>query len=260
MRGNARALPLALALALLTWREGAAQKTTPVPVPTYSYTIVNRYPHDTKAFTQGLIYRDGFLFESTGLNGQSSVRKVRLETGDVIEQRNVDKRFFAEGLTEFGGELFQLTWESGTGFVYDAATFLPKRRFSYHGEGWGLTHDGSRLIVSDGTPALRFFDPTTFTETGRVRVFDNGRTVDKLNELEFIKGQIYANIWLTDRIAIIDPVSGHVTAWLDLAGLGPNTSRKPNAVLNGIAYDAAADRLFVTGKLWPTLFEIRIRQ
>ena len=238
----------------------ARRQVAPVtPAPSRGFEIVNRYPHDDKAFTQGLIYRDGVLFESTGLNGQSSVRRVELATGRVMKQQDVDKRYFAEGLTELEGELFQLTWDSGTGFVYDADTFALKRRFSYHGEGWGLTHDGSRLILSDGTPTLRFFEPETFKESGRIRVTDNGKAVDDLNELEFIKGRIYANVWLTDRIAIIDPESGRVTEWLDLEGMHPTGSRFTNAVLNGIAYDAAGDRLFVTGKLWPTLYEIRIK-
>jgi glutaminyl-peptide cyclotransferase len=248
-----------VALALLTWRGGLAQTRPAAPVPTYTYDIVHRYPHDPDAFTQGLIYRDGWLFESTGLNGRSSVRKVRLETGEVLQQQDVDKKYFAEGLTEFGGELFQLTWDAGTGFVYDGASFALKRKFSYHGEGWGLTHDGTQMILSDGSPTLRFFEPKTFKETRRVRVTENGKPVDELNELEFVRGQIYANVWLTDRVAIIDPASGRITGWIDLAGLTPRESKFTNAVLNGIAYDAAGDRLFVTGKLWPTLFEIRVK-
>jgi len=227
-------------------------------VPTYTYDIVRRYPHDAEAFTQGLIYRDGVLFESTGLNGRSSLRKVRLETGEVLKRQSVDRRYFAEGLTEFGGDLYQLTWETGVGFVYDRDTFAVRRRFRYHGEGWGLTHDGARLILSDGTSTLRYFDPPTMKEVGRVRVTDRGKPLEELNELEFVRGQILANVWLTDRIAMIDPASGDVTGWLDLTGLMPGQDTLTNAVLNGIAYDAAGDRLFVTGKLWPTLFEIRI--
>jgi glutaminyl-peptide cyclotransferase len=226
--------------------------------PTFTYEIVNRYPHDREAFTQGLIYRDGALYESTGLKGRSSIRKVRLETGEILQHRSVARRYFAEGLTEFGGELLQLTWETGVGFVYDRTSLAERRRFSYRGEGWGLTHDGSRLILSDGTPTLRYFDPQTMQEVRRVRVTDRQLPVEELNELEFVRGQIFANVWLTDRIAMIDPESGQVTGWLDLTGLMPAGNRLPNAVLNGIAYDAAGDRLFVTGKLWPTLFEIRI--
>lgn len=238
--------------------QGGVQGAVNGPAPTRGFEIVGRYPHDAKAFTQGLIVRDGVLFESTGLNGQSSLRRVRLETGEVLKRHAVDKKYFAEGLTELHGELFQLTWDSGTAFVYDRETFAPKRKLAYHGEGWGLTNDGTRLILSDGTPTLRFFDPVTFKETGRVRVTDAGKPVDDLNELEFIQGQIWANVWLTDRIAVIDPASGRVTSWVDLSGLSPNGSRFTNAVLNGIAYDAAGDRLFVTGKLWPTLYEIRV--
>jgi glutaminyl-peptide cyclotransferase len=238
-------------------RPGAAQDGTRVPV--FGYEIVRSYPHDPNAFTQGLIYRDGWLFESTGLNGRSSLRKIRLETGEVIQQHRIEQRYFAEGLTEFNGALYQLTWDSGVGFIYDRESFELRRRFSYRGEGWGLTHDGSRFILSDGTPTLRFLDNDSLKETARVRVTDQGRAVDDLNELEFVRGTVYANVWLTDRIAMIEPSSGHVTGWIDLAGLTPEPSRFTNAVLNGIAYDAIADRLFVTGKLWPTLFEIRIK-
>lgn len=244
--------------ALTGVRAHQVQRSVP-PAPLHGYEVIRRYPHDPDAFTQGLIYRDGVLYESTGLNGRSSVRKVRLETGEVLQQQAVDRRYFAEGLTELGGELYQLTWDSGTGFIYDLATFRLKRRFSYRGEGWGLTDDGRRLILSDGSPTLRFFDPKTMKESGRVQVTDNGAAVEELNELEFVRGQVYANVWLTDRIAMIDPVSGRVTGWLDLSGLMPGVARGTNAVLNGIAYDAAGDRLFVTGKLWPTLFEIRVK-
>ena len=229
------------------------------PVPVYGYEIVNRYPHDMDAFTQGLIYRDGFLFESTGLNGRSTLRKVRLDTGAVVQRQDVPRRYFAEGLAERNGELYQLTWETGVGFVYDRATFKVLRRFSYRGEGWGLTHDGSRFILSDGTPTLRFHDSRTMAEVGRVRVTDQGRDVDDLNELEFVDGLVYANVWLTDRIAMIEPDSGRVAGWVDLTGLMPMPSRFTNAVLNGIAYDPAGQRLFMTGKLWPTLFEIRLK-
>lgn len=229
------------------------------PAVFYGYTVVNSYPHDPSAFTQGLIFRDGFLFESTGRNGQSSVRKVRLETGEVLLKRDVDQRYFAEGLTDWNDRLVQLTWESNIGFVYDLATFADRGTFPYTGEGWGLTHDRDRLIMSDGTTRLRFLDPATFREQGRVEVKDGDRAIDDLNELEFIKGEVYANVWLTDRIAIVEPSSGRVTAWIDLTGLHEPV-RTGEDVLNGIAYDAAADRLFVTGKLWPRLFEIRIRR
>jgi glutamine cyclotransferase len=226
--------------------------------PTIGYQLVACYPHDEKAFTQGLLFRDGVLYESTGLNGESTLRRVRLETGAVLEQRRLNRRYFAEGLAEHAGELFQLTWDSGVAFVHDARTLDLRRTLRYRGEGWGLTSDGMRLVMSDGSDTLRFLDPTTFAVTGRVRVTDAGTPVERLNELEFINGAILANVWLTDRIAVIDPTSGTVTAWLDLADLVPVRSGPTNAVLNGIAWDGQANRLFVTGKLWPRLYEILV--
>jgi glutamine cyclotransferase len=230
---------------------------------TYSYDVVREYPHDPQAFTQGLIYRDGFLYESTGLNGRSSLRKVRLETGEVVQRRDVDARYFAEGLTDWTNRLVQLTYQTNVGFVYDLETFEPAGTFRYEGEGWGLTHDDRRLIMSDGSTRLRFIDPATFAEVGRVEVTDAGRPVDDLNELEVVNGSLYANVWFDDRIAVVDPAQGRVTAWIDLSGLRSRMAPPPDmangAVLNGIAYDAAGGRLFVTGKLWPRLFEIRVR-
>jgi len=226
--------------------------------PLLSHRVVASYPHDSDAFTQGLIFRDGMLYESTGLNGRSSLRRVSLETGEVLQKREVARRYFAEGLAEHGGELFQLTWESGLAFVYDPKSFALKRTLKYQGEGWGLTTDGTSLILSDGSDALRFFDPQTFQVTGRVTVQDDGRKVERLNELEFVHGFVLANVWLTDRIAIIDPGSGNVSGWLDLGGLHRPSSDSANAVLNGIAYDRQSDRLFVTGKLWPKLYEIQV--
>ena len=234
----------------------AAQPRT---APTYDYDVVTVYPHDREAFTQGLIFRDGVLFESTGLNGRSSLRRVRLETGEVLQRHNVPDRYFAEGLTEWAGQLIQLTWTSNIGFVYDVASFRQLRTFKYRGEGWGLTHDDRRLIMSDGTSTLRFLDPATRAETGRLAVRDGAVPVDSLNELEMVNGSIYANVWPTDWIAIIAPESGLVTGWLDLRGLLPDREASEADVLNGIAFDAAGDRLFVTGKLWPRLFEIRVR-
>lgn len=237
----------------------ASQRADDSQAPVLKYDVVRAYPHDHDAFTQGLIYRDGFLYESTGLKGRSSVRRVQLDTGEVVQRRTVDKRYFAEGLTAWHDRLLQLTWETNIGFVYDAKTFAPISTFTYTGEGWGLTQDGTRLIMSDGTSALRFLDPETQHETTRVTVKDGARAIDRLNELEFVNGEVYANVWLTDRIAIIAPSTGRVTAWLDLAGIrGP--ARPDEDVLNGIAYDAAGDRLFVTGKLWSRLFEIRVRR
>ena len=226
--------------------------------PFYGFLAVNSFPHDPQAFTQGLIYRDGFLYESTGLNGRSSLRKVTLETGQVVQKKDVEQKYFAEGLTDWNGRLLQMTWQTNVGFVYDLAKFDQQQTFKYSGEGWGLTHDDKRLILSDGTARLRFLDPMTFSETGGVDVTDGGRPVERLNELELVNGEVYANVWQTERIAIIAPDSGHVTAWLDLTGL--HTARAGDDVMNGIAYDAAGDRLFVTGKLWPQLFQIRVRK
>jgi len=242
---------------------GAVAQTAKAPqakTPVYGYTVVNSYPHDPHAFTQGLIFRDGVLYESTGLNGQSTLRKVRLETGEVLQRQVVDARYFAEGMTDWGNRLIQLTYTTKIGFVYDISSFALQRTFDYTGQGWGLTHDSKRLIMSDGTPALRFLDPESLREIGRVIVKDGSKPIENLNELEWVKGEILANVWLTDRIAIISPESGRVTAWLDLAGIRGPVRSGTDDVLNGIAYDATRDRLFVTGKLWPRLFEIRIKR
>ena len=229
-----------------------------VTLPVYRYTVVHEYPHDRNAFTQGLEYVNGVLYESTGLNGRSSIRQVTLQTGGVAKRRDISAEHFGEGITVFKSELFQLTWRSGIGFVYDRTTFQPKRSFKYGGEGWGLTHDQSMLIMSDGTEYLRFIEPATFAERRRVRVTGIGQPVKNLNELEYVKGEIFANVWMTDFIARIDPVSGRVNAYIDLRGLLSARDVSSDAVLNGIAYDEAGDRLFVTGKLWPKLFEIRL--
>ena len=231
----------------------------PYTVPEYTYTVVGSWPHDPNAFTQGLIYLDGVFYESTGLNGASSVRRVDPQTGNVLQRRDLSPAYFGEGLTEFGGKLYQLTWLSETCFVYDRATFAPLGQFSYEGEGWGITHDGRSLIMSDGTDEIRFLDPETFAERRRIRVRANGVPVVRLNELEYIKGQIYANVWLTDEIVRIDPWTGWVTGRIDLTGLLPPGTGNAD-VLNGIAYDAATDRLFLTGKLWPRVFEVRLRR
>ena len=194
-----------------------------------------------------------------GLNGRSSLRKVRLETGEVVQQQRVDSAYFAEGLTDWNNQLIQLTWQDQIAFVWDLATLRPQRTFSYPGEGWGITRDRTRLILSDGSERLRFFSPEEFRETTRVTVRDGGVAVANLNELEYVRGEIYANIWHSDRVAMIAPESGVVTGWIDLTGLLPARDRlDPEAVLNGIAYDAAGHRLFVTGKLWPKLFEVEI--
>lgn len=249
----------AIAAYVMQTRRAEPPPAVVVPPPvSHGFSIVREYPHDPEAFTQGLIFRDGFMYESTGLNGRSSLRKVRLETGAVLQRRDISAEYFAEGLTEWGGQLLQLTWISNVAFVYDLATFEERRRFPYAGEGWGLTHDGRRLIMSDGTPNLRWLDPATFQEVSRFTVRDPQGSVDDLNELEFVKGSIFANVWLTDRIAVIDPATGVVTGWLNLAPLRGGLQGAGD-VLNGIAYDAGGDRLFVTGKRWPKLFEIRLR-
>lgn len=226
--------------------------------PVHGYRVVRSYPHDPHAFTQGLIFSAGVLYESTGLHGQSTLRKVRPETGEVLQVHRLEPHYFGEGIALSGGSLVQLTWQSGIGFVYDPATFRRARTFSYTGEGWGLTHDGTRLVMSDGSAYLRFLDPSTFRQIGRLMVRDAGRPVSQLNELEYVRGEIFANLWQSERIARIDPATGDVKAWVDLRGLLSAAEAAAADVLNGIAYDAAGDRLFVTGKLWPRLFEIQI--
>lgn len=234
-----------------------ARRESP-PAPTYGYEVVRSYPHDHDAFTQGLVYRDGFLYEGTGLNGRSTIRKVKLETGEVLQSKAIDQQYFGEGITDWKGSLIELTWQSEVAFVYDIKTFERTGTFSYKGEGWGLTHDDARLIMSDGTAQLRFLDPATFQERGRITVHDQNGPVAELNELEYVKGEIFANVWQTERIARIAPADGHVTGWIDLSGLLPASERGGTDVMNGIAYDAAHDRLFVTGKLWPRIFEIKL--
>lgn len=251
------------AAAVILTTAGGAVPLSSVPqrdatAPTFSYRVVRSYPHDPQAFTQGLVYLDGVLYEGTGLNGQSSIRKVRLETGEVLQIRRLDPQYFGEGIAVVGSNLIELTWQSGVAFVYDLATFEPRRTFKYSGEGWGLTYDGTRLIMSDKTDVLRLLDPTTFRQTGRLPVRDGGRPVVEVNELEMVKGEIYANVYQTHRIARISPKTGQVTGWIDLTGLLSPREAAGTDVLNGIAYDAAKDRLFVTGKLWPKLFEIQV--
>jgi len=224
-----------------------------------TYRIVHAYPHDQHAFTQGLVYVDGHLYESTGIRGQSSLREEELESGRIQRMQLVPDQYFAEGLTDWKNTLVQLTWQSHIAFVYDRATFRLLRTFHYDGEGWGLTHDAKSLILSDGTATIRFFDPETFHETRRITVKDRGKPVKELNELEYIHGEIYANIWYADRIAHISPASGRVVGWIDLKGLmSRNQLTDDGAVLNGIAYDSAHNRLFVTGKLWQKIFEITL--
>src|SRR5918993_2975109 len=235
----------------------AAQRRQPASAPVSRYEIVKIYPHDRDAFTQGLVFADGILYEGTGRNGSSNIRKVKLETGEVLQMQKLESEYFGEGIALVGNSLIQLTWQSGVGFVYDKNTFQRTRTFNYKGEGWGLTYDGTRVIMSDGTPTLRFLDPQTLKQTGTIQVRDGGAPVDDLNELEVVKGEIFANVWQQDRIARINPKTGAITGWIDLSGLLDPRDAANVDVLNGIAYDAATDRLFVTGKLWPKLFEIR---
>jgi glutamine cyclotransferase len=227
--------------------------------PEYSFTVVRVFPHDTSAYTQGLAYRDGFLYEGTGRNGQSSLRKVSLETGEVIQRADLGFEFFGEGITIIKDKVFQLTWKSEVGFVYDLKTFRLLRQFAYSGEGWGLATDGRKLFLSDGTSEIRVLDAESFHEKRRLKVRDGATPVDQLNELEFVEGQIFANVWHRNRIARISLQTGDVVGWIDLTGLlSPIYRLEPEAVLNGIAYDPIGKRLFVTGKLWPRVFEIRL--
>jgi glutaminyl-peptide cyclotransferase len=221
--------------------------------------VVHAYPHDTDAFTEGLFYRDGFLYESTGLEGHSQIRKVNLDTGQVVLQRDLPPDMFGEGVVAWHDRLIQVTWRTGVGFVYDLASFKLLGTFFYTGEGWALTSDGTRLILSDGTAQLRFLDPDSQNQTGFVDITAEGVPVANLNELEWVKGEIYANIWLTSRIARIDPKTGHVVGWINLHALVDEVGlRGSDDVLNGIAYDSDHDRLFVTGKRWPKIFEIAL--
>jgi glutamine cyclotransferase len=232
----------------------------PKPAEVRGHQVVKSHPHDPDAWCQGLAFRDGFLYEGTGLRGRSALRRVELETGKVLAEHKLDRRYFGEGIALFGDKVVQLTWKARKGFVYERATLKPLGEFAYPTEGWGITHDGERLIMSDGSATLRFLDPKTFEETGRILVRDGPRLVFGLNELESVEGRVYANVYKTERLAVIDPGTGRVTEWVDLEGLlKPEDRRghKPN-VLNGIAYDAAGRRLFVTGKRWPKLFEIRV--
>ena len=231
-------------------------RTTDLPV--YGYQIVHVYPHDREAFTQGLQFLDGALYEGTGLVGRSSIRRVALDTGNIQQKRDLPAPYFGEGITVWKNDLIELTWQSHVAFVYDRVTFAPKKQFSYPGEGWGLTHDGTNLVMSDGTDELRVLDPVTFAEKRRIKVTAAAAPLRNLNEIEYVKGEIFANVWQTDYIARIAPATGKVSAYIDLRGLLSPQERANTDVLNGIAYDAGHDRLFITGKLWPKLFEIKV--
>ena len=228
-----------------------------VGTPEYGFRVVNKYPHDPSAFTQGLVYVDGSLYEGTGLEGKSLVRRVALESGEVLQEERLPDHFFGEGIAVVGDKLVQLTLRAETGFVYDLKALAVESDFSYPGEGWGLTSDGRNLIMSDGTDQLRFLDSATFREVGRVSVYDQTGPVRYLNELEYVAGEVYANVWQTDRIVRISPQTGEIVGLINLAGLlTPEDRTGTEDVLNGIAYDAKGGRLFVTGKWWAKLYEI----
>jgi glutamine cyclotransferase len=262
VRHRFRLFVLLLAVGLLGPMVVTAQEASPVRViaPVSGYRVVAEFPHDPRAFTQGLVYVDGVLYEGTGLYGESTLRRVDLDTGDVLQAVGLSEEYFGEGIAVLGDRIYQLTWQNGVCVVYDRETFEVVEAFSYPTEGWGLTTDGERLIMSDGTNRLFVRDPETFAEVDTIDVYDGARSVWNLNELEVIDDEIWANIWQTHRIARIDPETGQVTGWIDLTGLLSEQDRGRHRVdvLNGIAHDPETDRLFVTGKLWPKLFEIEL--
>lgn len=228
-------------------------------VARYGYTILNTYPHNMNSFTQGLVYHEGYLYEGTGKHGQSSLSKIDLESGEVLMSKSMSKRYFGEGIEIVGDKIYQLTWQSHLVFVYDKESFESIESHYNATQGWGLAYDGSHLILSDGTATLQFMDPKTFTQVRKIEVNLEGNAISQLNELEYINGEIWANVWQTDFILRIDPVSGEVNSIVDLTGLSEQTQLGSyEAVLNGIAWDAESGRLFVTGKHWANLFEIEL--
>jgi glutamine cyclotransferase len=244
-------------LVILYSNYASAKSTTTV----YSYTVINTYPHDTGAFTEGLVYSDGFLYESSGSGnfGESStLRLVNLTTGDVLQEYTLPNQYFGEGIAIVNNTIIQLTWQSNIGFTYNKTTFALLGNFTYPTQGWGLTFDGKNLIMSDGTDNLYFLNPTTFQQTGQIQVHDGNTSVVNINSLDCINGEVYANIWMTNKIAIINPETGQVKSWIDLTGLPDENNPNQNAVLNGIAYDQQNNRLFVTGKDWPNLYQIKL--
>ncbi|MGH7915562.1 MAG: glutaminyl-peptide cyclotransferase [Candidatus Binataceae bacterium] len=252
---------LALAAVVSFWPASASGARAADRTPEYRVRVVHVYPHDRGAFTQGLEYRDGFLYESTGLYGRSTLRQEELETGKVVREIHLPARYFGEGITVLGGRIDQLTWKSHTAFAYAQPTFQLLRTFKYSGEGWGLANDGKEIFISDGTAQIRCLDPRTLRETRRFTVHDGARKIRFLNELEWVRGQIFANVWQTSRIARISPADGRVLGWIDASGLlAPADEAQPVDVLNGIAYDAKGNRLFLTGKLWPKLFQVELVQ
>jgi len=265
-RGRSGARGLLLGILLAAVGAGCADADAETPIRRWVPRAAAEWPHDARAWTQGLVFHGGVFYESTGLYGRSSLRRVAPESGGVLNIHRLADDFYGEGLALVGDRLIQVTWKNGTGFVYRRSDFQRERTFAYEGQGWGLAWNGERLILSDGTPELRFLDPETFEETGRLTVLREGEPLRGLNELEWVRGELYANVWPTDRVAVIDPGSGHVTGEFDLSGLrarldsensGDSITAPPD-VANGIAYDAEGDRLFVTGKFWPKVFEIRL--
>jgi len=230
-----------------------------VAAPVMGYRVVAKYPHSTASYTEGFLYLDGLFYEGTGLTGQSALLAIQPETGKVLQQVRMAPQYFGEGVIDWGANIYQWTWQSHVCFVYDRFSLRPIKQFTYTGEGWGITRTAKELITSDGTATLRFRNPETFQETRHILVKDGKQQIDQLNELEYIHGEIYANIWHSDQIARISPIDGHVIAWIDLTGILPDDQKiNRESVLNGIAYDAKHDRLFVTGKQWPTVFEIKV--
>jgi glutamine cyclotransferase len=230
-------------------------------IPVYGYKVLHTYPHDTGAYTEGFFYLNGYFYEGTGTVGQSSVRKVDIKTGEVVQQAHLPPPDYGEGIVAWKHKLIELTWQSHHGYIYDLDSFKKIGQFDYPGEGWALTEDGRHILMSDGTPTIRVLDPETLKQIGKIDVTADGTPLTNINEVEWVKGQIYANVWLTHRIARIDPASGKVVGWIDLTGLGPKadeTLDPDNDVLNGIAYDAKQGRLFVTGKRWPLIYEIQL--
>jgi glutaminyl-peptide cyclotransferase len=246
------------ARATMTQAAGAAAKAAAGPATEYGYKVVKTYAHDRGSFTQGLEFRAGVIYESTGREGRSWIRRWKLDTGEVLQQVDLSPQYFGEGITVLNERITQLTYKTEVGFVYDQASFKQLRQFAYSGEGWGLTNDGTRIYMSDGSAQIRVWDPNTLRETGRITVTDGGKPVEALNELEYIRGEIWANIWLTDKIVRFSPKDGRVTGVIDLTGILTPAERAGADVLNGIAFDSIGDRIFVTGKLWPKLFEIKL--
>jgi glutamine cyclotransferase len=245
------------AILVLVTTYSLLKKPAAMTTPVYGYRIVNTYPHDSNAFTEGLVYSDGFLYEGTGLNGHSTLRQVEFQTGTVLQSISLPEKYFGEGITIVGDRIYQLTYRSEIGFIYDRTSFSLLGNFTYSTEGWGLTYDGSRLIMSDGSSTLYFLDPSTLENVGQVKVTD-GAPVTNLNELEYVNGKVYANVFLTNTIAVIDPSTGRVDSWIDLTGLPGGSHQDINSVLNGIAYESVGGQLFVTGKNWSNLYEIKL--